>query len=186
MKRLVVLIGLAGCASPPPPDQDFENKEIRERLVDPARVHELFFAWIGSEELYGKAHDKLLTPAAKGSLQYEPFCLGVTQARNLVPEGFRVLVSGMRQHAVKTEGDTATVRWCNPDMGYSRDITLRATKVGRFTLWYVELTREDLESLKDGLLNWYRKQKDAANGQRLVYPPHWKYAPVGACACSRS
>ena len=184
MRVLLVFVIAAGGCVLPRPEQEIETAEVKAKLQDPALVHELFFGWIGSQENYGKVHDKLLSRDAKAAMSYDAFCLGVTQARNLVPEGFRHLVGGMRQHKVAVPKSGVTwVRWCNVEMGYSRDIKLVATTVAAFVFWYVELTREDLESLKDALLAWYRRQKEADGDQRLVHPPHWRYASVGRCAC---
>src|SRR5262245_37579104 len=92
MLRVLPLF-LLGCAAAP----DSADQEVRKRQEDPARVYQLFFEWLGTEEMYGKAHE-LLTRDAKGVLGYEAFCLGVTQARNVVPDGFSHLIGGMRQH----------------------------------------------------------------------------------------
>lgn len=182
----LICLALAACAvplAPVPPEPG--KQERRAILQDPARVHELFFAYLGHEETYAKAHE-LLTPDAKAAMPYEAFYLGVTEARNLVPEGFRHFVKGLRQHRALSPDDLeAVVRWCNPDMGWSRDIRLKAQKLGKYRIWGIELSREDLDSLKGGLLAWYRRQKRADGDQRLVHPPGWAYASVDACACTR-
>ncbi len=168
-------------------DVEVPKEKLREYLSNPKILHEGFCLLLTSADSYGIAHDKFLSAESKNALRYEAFVLGITQVRNLVPVGFERLVSGIRLHkSSEPQNDTMIVRWCNAEFGFSREFKLVLTRIGKFQFWQIDLRREDLEAMQEPLLAWYRKQKDAANDQRLVYPPGWKYAAIDACDCTRN
>jgi hypothetical protein len=176
---------LAGCL-PARQAEEMAPATLREYLTHPKTFHEGFCKLLTSADSWGVAHDKFLSAASKGALRYEAFALGITQVRNLVPIGFEGLVSGIRLHKISEPvGGVITVRWCNPEFGFSREFKLVQAKVGKFLFWGLDLAREDLEAMQAPLLAWYRKQKEVAGDQRLVYPPGWNYASINECECTR-
>ncbi len=179
-----VLLVLAGCL-PQRQAVEYVPADIKRFTSDPAIFVEGFRQLLVSADSYGVAHDKFLTPAAKGAMNYEAFVLGLTTVRNLVPTGFDELVRGLRQHRMaEPHAGVVAVRWCNPEFGFSREFKLVQTKVtAKYQPWLLDLSRADLEAMQAPLLAWYRKQKEVAGDQRLVYPPYWKHAPVARCAC---
>jgi len=162
---------LAGCASAPEQDEERPGQIAK----DPARIHGYFLR---------KIRDRMEGEAAKvTSLSYEELYFGVRN--RIAPDLTRRIILGLEQHDLKVSEDraTATVRWCNKEFGISRDFTLRSVG-GKF--WQLQITREQIEELAKAGLDWFKRQREVADGRIYAYPPDWVATNVAAtCACGR-
>lgn len=124
---------------------------------------------------YGNAH-KCLSMAAQRSLPYEQFFAAITGF-----EPLRRLIATSHTHE---GGVVERLSLCNPEFGIRRTLGISALRGEEGTFYLLDLTRADLDQLKQQLLDWYRHQLKLADGWRHVYPPDWTYATLSR-PCAR-
>ena len=104
---------------------------------------------------------------------WEGFYLGLTAF-----DAGRRLVASFEVHALDPEA--GRIRVCSREFGLSRDLGLKRLK----KVYLLDLTREDIEVLRDRALAWYRLQVRRADGWHFAYPPDWTPASLGRnCKC---
>jgi hypothetical protein len=174
MKLIALLLPaalLSACASAPVQD-DERPKDV---IKDPARIHGFFLRKIREREESVAAQVTTLRPP-------EQLYFGIRN--EIAPDLTRRILLGFEQHDVRVDGAIATVRWCNPEFGISRDFTLKSELGGK--IWLLDITRDQIEELAHAGLAWFRKQREAADGRIYAYPPDWVAANVSAtCKCGR-
>jgi hypothetical protein len=172
IKLLPAIAFAAGCASLPGQEPD-RPKDI---IKDPTRIHGFFLQMI--------REDRPAVAAEVTSLQPAELTMGVHNT--IAPDLTRRILLGFEQHDVRVSEDRsqAVARWCNKEFGISRDFTLLSTAGGR--IWKLQITREQIEELARAGLDWFRKQREVADGRIYAYPPDWVATNVAAsCKCGR-
>jgi hypothetical protein len=168
------MLAAASCGAPP---CRYGLEEAKTMAQDPAQLTEYFLDQVRCGE-YANAYNHGLSKGAKAALSYEQFYLVIQW------EFVRRMILGFEQHAV--DRAAGTVRWCNAEMGVTREFRIAGMKIGTKTFWGLDFTREQLDDLKNTAFAWFEKQRAAADGRVYVYPPEWRYAPVGSrCTCKR-
>jgi hypothetical protein len=160
----LLLLFLSGCTVPAAP----EPPVLQEILQDRAQVFSAFQEYVKSGS-YGDAH-KCMTMAAQRSLPYEQFYTAMTAF-----EPLRRLIATSHTHEVDT---AERLSLCNAEFGIHRTLGIGTLKARGKTFYQLDLTREDLDYLRQQLLDWYRHQVKRADGWHHAYPPDWTYATL--------
>jgi len=161
---LLLLLSLCGCAG----QETREPPELQEVLQDRSKVFPAFQEYVKSGA-YGDAH-KCLSMAAQRSLLYEQFYAAITAF-----EPLRRLIATSHTHEVD---DPKRLMLCNPEFGIRRALGISTLRARGKIFYLLDLTRDDMDYLREQLLAWFRYQTKQADGWHYAYPPDWRYASL--------
>lgn len=168
--RLLTLpiLCIAACAAPPTSEAD----GFRARLEHPEQVFPFFQELVARRD-YAGAFDCLHPSSQNAVGGWEGFYLGLTSF-----DAGRRLVASFEVHALDVED--GRIRVCSREFGVTRTIGLKRLK----KVHLLDLTREDIEVLRDRALAWHRFQVRRADGWHFAYPPDWTPASLRRnCNC---
>ena len=176
LAALFVVSWAAGCASAPGEQEAVHPGQIAR---DPKLIHGYFLR---------KIRERIESDAAKVStIPSEQLWIGLHN--QIAPDLTRRIILGFEQHSFRLleNGEQAVARWCNPEFGISREFRFVSQVRGSVRLWKVEITRDQVEELARAGMDWFRKQREVADGRVYAYPPDWVAASVSAkCGCLQS
>ena len=168
--HLLVLM-LTGCAVP----AVLEPPKLQEVLQDTAKVFPAFQEYV-KRGSYGDAH-QCMSMAAQKALPYEQFYAALTAF-----EALRRLIT--TSQTSELDGERRRMSVCNAEFGIQRSFGLSTLRAQEETYYLLDLTRDDVDYLREQTLAWYKHQVKRADGWNFAYPPDWTYATLSK-PCAR-